>query len=473
MGRETQTWAKSVSTKSADEPLRMAQATTASEDRPALAHDLMDAILARDNLNKAYKKVKANKGAAGVDGMTVKDMSSWLKAHKDDLLERLRNGNYHPQAVRAVDIPKPDGSMRRLGIPTAIDRLIQQAILQILQEIYDPSFSESSYGFRPKRSAHQALQAGANYVAEGKGIVVDMDLEKFFDRVNHDKLMGLLAQTIADKVLLKLIRGYLEAGMMVGGITSPRQEGTPQGGPLSPLLANVLLHPLDAELERRGHRFCRYADDCNIYVKSIKAGERVMKSISQFIERKLKLKVNQTKSAVAKVEERKFLGYQITQSGKLWLSAPSIAKLKIRVKAITKRNRGVKLERVIDELKSYLTGWMAYYRLIATDYLLKRLDMWIRRKIRCYRLKQCKRRKGLVRFLISRGVTARQARELNSSGKGWWRLSQTPQANIAMTNDWCREIGLVSLAERYKALNSFKKPPDTMSMSGGVGGRQR
>jgi RNA-directed DNA polymerase len=300
-----------------------------------------------------------------------------------------------------------------------------------------------------------------------------MDLEKFFDRVNHDKLMGLLAQTIFDKALLKLIRRYLEAGMMVGGIASPRQEGTPQGGPLSPLLANILLHPLDAELERRGHRFCRYADDCNIYVKSIKAGERVMKSISHFIERKLKLKVNQTKSAVAKVEERKFLGYQITQSGKLWLSAPSIAKLKERVRAITKRNRGVKLERVIEELRSYLTGWMAYYRLIATDYLLKRLDMWIRRKIRCYRLKQCKRRKGLVRFLIKRGVAARQARELNSSGKGWWRLSQTPQANIAMTNDWCREIGLVSLAERYKALNSFKKPPDTLSMSGGVGGRQR
>jgi RNA-directed DNA polymerase len=464
-GREARPQAEEPIAESEGSTTPVSQALLASESRRALTQDLMEAVLAKDNMNTAHKKVKANKGAAGIDGMTVKEMLGWLKIHKEELLASLRNGTYQPQAVKAVDIPKPDGSLRRLGIPTAIDRLI-------LQPLYDPWFSESSYGFRPQRSAHQALEAGSGYVRGGRKIVVDMDLEKFFDRVNHDKLMGLLAQTIGDKRLLKLIRRYLEAGMMIEGVISQRQEGTPQGGPLSPLLANILLDPLDKELEQRGHRFCRYADDCNIYVKSIKAGERVMKSISTFIQERLKLRVNENKSKVAPVEERKFLGYQITQEGQLRVAEQSITKLKERVKMITKRNRGIELSKVIEELRNYLTGWVTYYRLIHSATYLQRLDNWIRRKVRCYRLKQTGGGKGLLRFLTNQGVTPKKAHELSSSGKGWWRLSHTPQAHIAMSNDWCRNIGLISLAERYNTLNPFKKPPDTLSMSGGVGGRQ-
>lgn len=448
------------------------QASTANPNRQTLVHDLMDAILERDNLNRAYKQVKANKGASGVDGMTVGELSGWLKQHKDTLLAQLRAGEYHPQAVRAVDIPKPDGSKRRLGIPTVIDRLIQQAILQVLQPLYDPRFSTSSYGFRPGRSAHMALQAGAAYVAQGRGIVVDLDLEKFFDRVNHDKLMGLLAQGIGDKKLLKLIRRYLEAGMSVEGLVSVREEGTPQGGPLSPLLANILLDQLDRELERRGHCFCRYADDCNIYVRSQKAGERVLASMSQFIAQKLKLKVNQAKSAVAEVATRKFLGHQLTAQGGLRLAAQSVAKLKAKVKEITRRNRGVSAEQVIGELGSYLPGWMGYYRLIEEGDSLRRLDSWIRRKVRCYRLKQTKGGTGLRRFLMGNGVANMPARQLASSGKGWWRLSRTPQASMAMSNDKLAGWGLPSLEQRFYALNPTKKPPDTLSMSGGVGGRR-
>jgi RNA-directed DNA polymerase len=433
----------------------------------------MDAILERENLNRAYKQVKANKGAAGVDGLKVGELSAWLKTHKDGLLAVLAAGRYEPQPVRAVEIPKADGSKRLLGIPTVVDRLIQQAILQVLQALYEPGFSASSYGFRPGRNAHQAVQAGAKYVSEGRGIVVDIDLEKFFDRVNHDKLMGILAKDIGDKVLLKLIRGYLEAGLFMGGIVSARTEGTPQGGPLSPLLANILLDRLDKELEKRGHRFCRYADDCNIYVRSIKAGDRVMESISRFIEEKLKLKVNRTKSAVAKVEERKFLGYRITANALLRIAPSSLNKLKARVKEITRRNRGTAFEEVLKELKNYLTGWMTYYQLSTSGWLLKEIDSWIRRKVRCYRLKQTKGGTGLRRFLNSQGVTAQQARQLASSGRGWWRLSRTPQASRAMGNQWLAEAGLVSLENRYNTLKLSRKPPDTLSTSGGVGGRQK
>jgi RNA-directed DNA polymerase len=438
------------------------QTLTAKPNRQTLVHDLMDAILDKGNLNRAYKQVKGNKGAPGVDGMTVGELSGWLKQHKDALLVQLRTGVYHPQAVRAVEIPKPDGSKRRLGIPTVIDRLIQQAILQVLQALYDPTFSASSYGFRPGRSAHMALQAGAAYVGQGRGIVVDMDLEKFFDRVNHDKLMGLLAQGIGDKILLKLIRRYLEAGMLVEGLVSAREEGTPQGGPLSPLLANILLDQLDRELERRGHCFCRYADDCNIYVRSQKAGERVLESISRFIAQKLKLKVNEAKSAVAEVAMRKFLGYQLTAEGGLRLAGQSLAKLKVKVKEITRRNRGVSAEQVIGELNSYLPGWMGYYRLIEEVDPLRRLDSWIRRKVRCYRLKQTKGGAGLRRFLIGNDVAKRQAHRLASSGKGWWCLSRTPQANMAMSNDKLASWGLPSLEQRFYVLNPAKKPPDTL-----------
>jgi RNA-directed DNA polymerase len=440
----------------------------ALSERRNLAYHLMDAILDRDNLNQAYKQVKRNKGAAGVDGMTVGELSDWLKDHKDAFLAALAQGTYQPQAVRAVEIPKADGSKRLLGIPTVIDRLIQQAILQVLQSLYEPRFSDSSYGFRPKRSAHQAVQAGAEYVRTGRKIVVDIDLEKFFDRV--DKLMGLLAKDIGDKVLLKLIRRYLETGLFKDGMPSARTEGTPQGSPLSPLLANILLNELDTELEQRGHCFCRYADDCNIYVSSQKAGERVMASISRFIEKRLKLKVNQKKSAVA--PHRKFLGYQITARGTLKISANSLKRLKDKVRELTRRNRGAAFNVILKDLKNYLTGWMTYYQLSTSSWKLKALDGWIRRKVRCYRLKQTKGRKGLRRFLTQQGVSLVKAYQLASSGKGWWRLSNTPQASLAIGNQWLEDVGLVSLERRYNTLKLSRKPPDTLSMSGGVGGRQ-
>jgi RNA-directed DNA polymerase len=420
------------------------QTSAALSERRNLAYHLMDALLDRDNLNQAYKQVKKNKGAAGVDGMTVDELSGWLKDHKDAFLDALAQGDYQPQAVRTVEIPKADGSKRLLGIPTVIDRLIQQAILQVLQPLYEPRFSDSSYGFRPKRSAHQAVQAGAEYVKAGRKIVVDIDtstgsvhrLEKFFDRVNHDKLMGLLAKDIGDKVLLKLIRRYLETGMFKDGLPSARTEGTPQGSPLSPLLANILLNELDTELEQRGHCFCRYADDCNIYVSSQKAGERVMASICKFIKKQLKLKVNQRKSAVAPVYKRKFLGYQITGRGTLKISASSQKRLKDKVRELTHRNRGVAFNVILKDLKNYLTGWMTYYQLSTSNWMLKALDGWIRRKVRCYRLKQTKGRKGLRRFLTQQGVPLIKAYQLASSGKGWWRLSNTPQASLAMGNQW-------------------------------------
>lgn len=404
--------------------------------------------------------------------MRVGELAGWLKNHKEALLAALEAGTYEPQPVRAVEIDKPGGGKRRLGIPTVVDRLIQQAILQVLQPLYEPEFSTSSYGFRPGKSAHQALQAGAGYVAQGRPIVVDIDLANFFDRVNHDKLMGVLAQGIGDKVLLKLIRRYLEAGLFEGGLVSVRAQGMPQGGPLSPLLSNVVLNELDWELERRGHRYCRYADDCNIYVKSEKAGARVMRTLTHYIEERLKLKVNRDKSAVATVSERKFLGYTITEKGTLLIAPQSLARLKERVQAITRRNRGESLETVVNELKSYLTGWISYYRLTNGVDRLRRLDGWIRRKVRCYRLKQSKRGPGLIRFLTAQGVYPYRARELGSSGIGWWRMSQTPQACIAMPNRWFASLGLPTLVDRYYMLNPFRKPPDTLSMSGGVGGRR-
>lgn len=414
--------------------------------------DLMERVLERGNLNRAYQKVKANKGAPGVDGMTVQQALGWLKTNQGELLARLAAGTYVPQPVRAVDIPKAGGGTRRLGIPTVVDRVIQQALLQVLQPDYDACFTASSFGFRPGKSAIQAVEQGARYVREGRTIVVDIDLEKFFDRVNHDKLMGLLAKDIQDKRVLKLIRAYLETGMFVGGILTTRSEGTPQGGPLSPLLANVLLNELDQELEARGHCYCRYADDCNIYVGSLEAGKRVMEGITRFIEDKLKLKVNRDKSAVAEVGTRKFLGYQITEQGRLTIAPASIKKLKERVKETTRRNRGASFGEVIGELKRYLPGWGGYFRAIDSPQPLQRLDSWIRRKLRCYRLKQTKGGAGLRRFLTGQGVTPKRARQFASSGRGWWRLSRSPPASVAMPNRWFESLGLPSLERRYYAM---------------------
>src|SRR5258708_1348640 len=344
--------------------------------------------------------------------------------------------------------------MRKLGIPTVVDRLVQQAILQVLDPILDPNFSESSYGFRRKRSAEQALKAAAGYVRDGRVIVVDLDLEQFFDRVNHDILMSRLARRVADKRCLRIVRAYLTAGMMVNGVWMEQEEGTPQGGPLSPLLANLLLDDLDKELEKRGHRFCRYADDCNIYVQSKVAGERVMASVSQFLEQRLKLLVNRAKSAVAYCEKRKFLGYRLLAGGKLGLAPQSLKRIKDKVRRITARNRGRSLSAIVQELNDILPGWVNYFRHAAMKGHLLELDEWIRRKLRCYRLKQRKRGKSIGEYLETLGIPPQRARILAGSGKGWWALAHTPPIHEAMNGKWFEGLGLVNLSRHYAALLS-------------------
>ena len=425
-----------------------------NEDRTA-TETLMEQVASRANLFRACRKVKANKGSAGVDRQTVHDLSDWLETDWQELREELLNGHYEPMPVRGVEIPKPGGGLRQLGIPTVKDRLVQQAILQVLDPLFDPLFSESSYGFRPGRSAHDALKAGSAFVEEGRGIVVDLDLEKFFDRVNHDILMSRLARHVKDKRLLKLVRRFLQAGMMSNGVCVQNEEGMPQGGPLSPLLANLLLDDFDKELERRGHRFCRYADDCNIYVHSHKAGERVLESVTRFLEKHLKLKVNRRKSAVAFVQERKFLGYRLLSGGTLGIAPQSVARIKEKVRAITKRNRGRPLEQIVLELNRLIRGWVNYFRHALAKGTMHRLDEWLRRKLRCYRLKQCKRAVGIARFLMERGIKPDQAWALGGSGKGWWRMSLSPQAHRAMGKKWFAEIKHVGFAEQYMKLELF------------------
>jgi RNA-directed DNA polymerase len=428
------------------------QASTASNRERALTANLMERVCERENLNRAYKRVKANKGAPGIDGMTVGELYGWLVEHKEELVKSLLGGSYEPEPVLGKEIDKPSGGKRRLGIPTVVDRLVQQAILQVLEGIVDPTFSESSYGFRRGRNAHQAVKQAAEYVAEGRNIVVDVDLAKFFDRVNHDMLMARVARHVSDKRLLQIIRRFLEAGMMWDGICVERYEGTPQGGPLSPLLANLLLDDLDKELERRGHRFCRYADDCNIYVRTQKAGDRVLRSVTRFLEEELRLRVNQEKSAAAPVQERQFLGYRILRDGRLVIAPRSLERAKRRIRQITRRNRGISLEQMIGELNSYLTGWVTYFRYAACKTHLQRLDEWIRRKLRCVRLKQRKRAKSIADFLQSLGVPECSAWILALSGKGWWRKAGAPQANQAMSIAWFKAQSLVSLFDRYAEL---------------------
>lgn len=428
------------------------QWSTVSEGKRALTQRFMEAVCDRDNLLRAYKRVKSNRGSAGVDGMTVHELGPWLGKHHGALIASLLDGSYRPQPVLGVQIPKPGGGMRQLGIPAVVDRLVQQAILQVLEPILDPQFSPSSFGFRPGRGAHDALRQASGYVAEGRCIVVDLDLEKFFDRVNHDILMSRLARHVGDKRLLRLVRRFLQAGMMSNGVCMERREGTPQGGPLSPILANLLLDELDKELERRGHCFCRYADDCNIYVRTKVAGERVMESVTQFLEKKLRLKVNREKSAVAYIEERKFLGYRLRSGGRLGIAPKSIERMKARVRDITRRNRGVRFERVLSELRSYLTGWVNYFRLAQCRNHLRELDEWIRRKMRCFRLKQCKRAKAIHDFLHRLGVPSWRAWITALSGKGWWRLAGSPSVHEAMSNQWLQEQGLIDLSQHYNAL---------------------
>src|SRR6266446_7955019 len=428
------------------------QALAVFEQQRALTRMLMEEVAGSANLNQAYKRVKANKGAAGVDAMSIAELLPWIRENRERLIASLLDGSYQPQTVRGVEIPKPGGGKRQLGIPTVVDRLVQQAILQVLEPILDPTFSDSSFGFRPGRSAHDALEQARGYVSSGRQIVVDLDLEKFFDRVNHDILMARLARRIGDKHLLRLVRRFLQAGLMQDGVCVTREEGTPQGGPLSPLLANLLLDDLDQLLESRGHCFCRYADDCNIYVRSLAAGQRVMESVTRFLEETLQLRVNREKSAVAPVGERKFLGHRLLLNGKLGISPKSIQRAKDRIREKTRRNRGVSLAQVIVELNLFLIGWVTYYRYAACRFQLERLDEWTRRKLRCYRLKQCKRGKTVARFLQRLGASPSLAHRVASSGKGWWRLSFTRPAHQAMSAEWFATQGLVSLVLKYDLL---------------------
>lgn len=430
------------------------QSPTAWAEPLALTRHMMEQVASSANLNRAYKRVKANKGAPGVDGMTVDDLRGWIADNRESLIVSLLDGSYRPKPVRGVQIPKPGGKgVRQLGIPTVVDRLVQQAILQVLEPLLDPSFSASSYGFRRGRSAHDALRQAREYVAAGNKIVVDLDLEAFFDRVNHDVLMSRLSQRIGDTRLLGVVRRFLQAGMMTNGVCAARHEGTPQGGPLSPLLANLLLDDFDKELERRGHWFCRYADDCNIYVRSQAAGERVMASVTAFLEGELRLRVNRQKSAVAPVEERMFLGHRLLRGGGLGLAPKSLARMKDRLRQITRRNRGVSLETMVAQVNAFTTGWVTYYRYAQVQAALRDLDGWLRRKLRCVRLKQCKRVMSIATFLRKAGVPEWRAWLLALSGKGWWRMAGSPQAAEAMTTAWFDRQGLVSLANHHVALN--------------------
>lgn len=425
------------------------QTPAAYDQARALTEHLMEEVVDQQNLNRAYRRVKANKGAPGVDGMTIYELRGWIAQHKQELIASLLDGNYQPQAVRGVEIPKPGGGVRQLGIPTVVDRVVQQAILQVLEPILDPTFSASSFGFRMGRGAHNALNQASRYVAEGRTIVVDLDLEKFFDRVNHDILMARLARRVADKRLLRIIRRFLRAGLLQQGVCVERHEGTPQGGPLSPLLANLLLDDLDKELEARGHCFCRYADDCNIYVRSQAAGQRVLASLTEFLEGKLRLRVNHAKSAVAHVSERKFLGYRLLNGGKLTIAPTSLDRARDRIRKITRRNRGVSFEQLIGELNSFLSGWVAYFRLAEARSVLNHLDQWVRRKLRCVRLKQRKRAKSIAVFLRSLGVPGPRCWTTAACGKGWWRMSRTPAAQQGMNNAWFRAHGLIELVPRF------------------------
>ncbi len=415
---------------------------------------LMEVVCERGNLKLAYQRVVENKGAAGVDDIGVAEFKDHLKQHWPRIKAKLLTGEYRPSAVRRVDIQKPQGGVRTLGIPTLTDRMIQQALHQALSPIFEADFSESSYGFRPGRNAHQALKAAKQYVAEGRRIVVDVDLEKFFDRVNHDLLMEKLSKKIGDARVLRLIRRYLEAGMMAEGIVSPRTEGTPQGGPLSPLLSNILLTELDRELERRGHAFCRYADDCNIYVRSQQAGERVMASITQFLADTLKLTVNAAKSAVARPWTRKFLGYSLTwhKTPKLRIAPTSLQRLEDKIREVLKGARGRSLTKVITELNPILRGWMAYFRLTETKRALEELDGWIRHKLRCILWRQWKRPYTRAMNLMKAGLTEERAFRSAFNQRGPWWNSGASHMNQAFPKSFFDRSGLVSLLDTMRRL---------------------
>jgi RNA-directed DNA polymerase len=411
---------------------------------------LMEEVLRRETMMAAHARVVKNGGAPGVDGMNIEELWGHCQKHWARIREELLSGTYVPQAIRRVDIPKPDGGgTRTLGIPTVLDRMIQQALLQVLQPIFDPTFSDGSFGFRPGRSAHGAIVRAREHIAAGYGWVVDLDLEKFFDRVNHDVLMARVARRVKDKRVLLLIRRYLQAGMMEGGVVSPRAEGTPQGGPLSPLLSNVLLD----ELEQRGHRFVRYADDCNVYVRSEEAGKRVMASLERFLAKRLRLKVNRDKSAVARPSERKFLGYTVSRHRKptLKVAPKSEQRLKHKLQPLFRRGRGTTLVDVIRDLSRILRGWVAYFRLAEVTNCFVRLDKWVRRKLRCIIWRQWKKPKTRVQKLRERGVTLRREGTGAWSRGPWWNAG-AKHMNLAVPDALLRRLGLVSLLDEHRRL---------------------
>src|SRR5215468_8272928 len=424
--------------------------TMGEPESPANTCRIMEEVCERDNLREALQRVKSNKGSAGVDGMTIDDLSAYLKEHWPAIREQLLSGTYKPKPVRRVEIPTPDGGgVRKLGVPTVLDRFVQQAVMQVLQRQWDPTFSRHSYGFRPERSAHQAVAQAQQYIVAGYGWVVDLDLEKFFDRVNHDKLVGQIAKRVEDKRLLKLTRAFLNAGVMENGLVSPSVEGTPQGGPLSPLLSNLVLDELDRELERRGHRFVRYADDCNIYVRSERAGQRVMESITRFITQKLKLKVNEAKSAVARPQKRKFLGFSFSAGPevKRIIAPKALERFKRRIREITRRAKGVSIETTIEELAPYMRGWRSYFGFCQTQGVLISLTGWVRRRLRCALWRQWKTVRRRRATLLELGVRPQLAANMAGSGRGPWYLALTKALNVGLSKAYFRSLGLPSLFE--------------------------
>ncbi|HXV25317.1 MAG TPA: group II intron reverse transcriptase/maturase [Alphaproteobacteria bacterium] len=427
-----------------------------SPSRPEADERLMETILSRENMMAALRRVVANKGAPGIDKMSVEQLKPYLTQHWPRIREELLADRYRPAPVRGVEIPKPGGKgMRQLGIPTALDRLIQQAMHQVLMPIFDPDFSPSSYGFRPGRSAHDAVLAARSHVTGGRRFVVDLDLEKFFDRVNHDVLMARVARKVTDKRVLRLIRRYLQAGLMTGGIATARSEGTPQGGPLSPLLSNILLDDLDKELEKRGHAFCRYADDCNVYVRSQRAGERVMASLTRFLAERLKLTVNGAKSAVDRPWKRSFLGYSMTahEKPRLRIAALSMARFKGKLKAAFRAGRGRALAATVKDLAPILRGWIAYFRLTEAKGVIEELDGWLRRRLRCILWRQWKRPRTRLMRLMQRGLPEQRARDSAGNGRGPWWNAGASHMNDAFRKVFFDQLGLVSLQRELRRLN--------------------
>ena len=417
---------------------------------------LLESMLGRDNMNRAYKRVKQNGGAAGVDGMTVDEMLPYLKDQKDELLEQIRNGRYKPKPVRRVEIPKPDGGKRMLGVPTVLDRMIQQALVQIIQPIFEPIFSDNSFGFRPGRSAHQAVKRAKEYFKQGYTHVVDIDMARYFDTVNHDLLIKMVREHVKDETVIDLIRRFLKSGVMADGIVGPTREGTPQGGNLSPLLSNIYLTGFDRLLESRGHKFVRYADDCNIYVKSCRAAERVMASCIRYLEGKLKLKVNREKSRVGSPKELKFLGfclYQIKGETGIRPHPKAIMRFADRIREMTSRKRGVAIGKVLHELKVFTTGWLGYYSLGDMKGRITALNQWIRRRIRMYLWKQWKRVSARFRNLKQLGIPKNKAWEWANTRRGYWRTANSWILSRSLTNEYLASIGYDDISKRYEALH--------------------